>query len=261
TALYFLLRGIVATTTAPQTAWRDLTFAGGLAGLAVGSKLTMGPYGIAMVAALFVLPRCFVIQGLTRFVAAGAAGCLLTGAYHHLRMLELFGNPLFPMANTVFQSPYWEHAAFRDTRFLPKTAFDAVFYPFEWATYTGHGVVSELAFRDVRIALGISLGILVLATCGLRQLSSRRMEAAAPSSVRALVIFGLVAYGIWLPLFSFYRYLLPLEMLSGLFIVLALGALTKPTAWTPTAFGAAVACIVTTIPLEWGHRPFGERYV
>jgi hypothetical protein len=259
--LYFLVRGSDVAAVSPENAFRDLIFAGGLGGLAVGSKLTMGPYGIAMAAALIVLPRRIFVQGLMRFLSAGAAGWLLTGGYHHLRMLLLFGNPLFPMMNNVFQSPYWEHAATLDTRFLPKTAFDAIFYPFEWATYAGHGIVSEMPFRDIRIALSISLGILVMASWGLSYLAKKRIGSTVPPSIRALVIFGLVAYSIWLPIFSIYRYLLPLEMLSGLFIVLALGALTIRTAWVPTALGAAVACIVTTVPLEWGHVPFGKKYL
>jgi hypothetical protein len=259
--LYFLLRGVDAAAVSPRTAWRDLMLAGGFAGLGVGSKLTMASYGVAMAAALLVLPRCVLVRGLARFLAASVVGGLVTGGYHHLRMLRLFGNPLFPMMNNVFQSPYWEHDTLRVTGFPPKTLFDTMFYPFEWAINSQYGIVSELAFRDIRIALTMSLGVLVLVKWGLGLPFGRRIASTVPSSIRALVIFGLVAYIIWLPLFSIYRYLLPLEMLSGVFIVLALAALARQAVLTVAAAGAAFACIATTVPLEWGHGAFGDRYV
>jgi hypothetical protein len=177
-------------------------------------------------------------------------------------MLWLYGNPLLPMMNTVFQSPYWELSSVRDTRFLPKTMVDVLFYPWEWAVNSQYSIVSEVPFRDIRIALAMSLGMFIWAKWGIYRYAGQRVTMAVPSSVRAVVIFGLVAYCIWLLLFGIYRYLLPLEMLSGLFVVLALGALlARPTIWTLAAVAAAVACMVTTVPLEWGHRPFGNRYV
>jgi hypothetical protein len=260
--LYFLLHAVDEAAVSRRTAWRDLMLAGGIAGLGVGSKLTMAPYGVAMVAALFVLPPRLVIRGLTRFLAAGIFGGILTGGYHHLRMLWLYGNPLLPMMNTVFQSPYWELSSVRDTRFLPKTMVDVLFYPWEWSVNSQYSIVSELPFCDIRIALAMSLGILILAKWGIWRYAGQWITTAMPSSIRAVVIFGLVAYFIWLSLFGIYRYLLPLEMLSGLFVVLALGALfARPAIWTLVAVAAAVACMVTTVPLEWGHRPFGNRYV
>ncbi len=259
--LYFLVRGVDTAAVSLQATWRDLILAGSLAGLGVGSKLTMGPYGVAMAAALFVLPSRLVVRGLTRFVAAGAVGGLITGGYHHLRMVWLYGNPIFPMANTVFQSPYAELDAFRDTRFLPKSVVDVIFYPFEWAISVQHGIVSELSFRDIRLALVFSLGVLALVTLGWLHYSGKRVAAAVPAGIRALVVFGLMSYVIWLLMFGIYRYLLPLEMLSGLLIALALGPLTRRALWTPAAVGAAFVCMLTTVPLEWGHTPLGSKYV
>jgi hypothetical protein len=62
-------------------------------------------------------------------------------------------------------------------------------------------------------------------------------------------------------MFSIYRYLLPLELISGIFIVLALGALVTREAWPMVAAATAALCIVTTIPLEWGHSPIRDRYL
>jgi hypothetical protein len=260
--VYFLLRGVDAASTSPQAAVRDLMLAGALAGFGIGSKLTMASYGVAMVAALIVLPLRFLSRALLRFAAAGIVGFLLSGGYHHLRMLWLFGNPLFPMMNHVFKSPLADEAAYMDTRYLPETVFGMASYPFQWAIQNVHGIVSELPFRDIRIALVMSLGLVAIAVGGLNYLAGRRVGRILPRSIQALAIFGFVAYVVWALRFSIYRYLLPLEMLSGVFIVLVLGALLAGRAILTTLVAcAALACFVTTAPLEWGHRPFGDKYV
>jgi hypothetical protein len=151
-----------------------------------------------------VLPHALLVGGVLRFAGAGIVGTLAAGGPHHLTMWRLFGNPFFPMFNDLFHSPYWEAAGPRDTRFLPKTWFDWLFYPFEWAQNSGHGIVSELAFRDIRVAVAISLGILAALTW-LPSRPMRRPERAPVSpGLRAFMIFMLVAYLLWLP-----RHLLP----------------------------------------------------
>src|SRR5258705_359175 len=174
-----------------------------------------------------MLPRPLLVGGLMRFAGAGIVGALAGGRATLLRMWRLFGNPFFPFFNNVFHSPYWEPDLLRDMRFLPKTPFDWVFYPFEWAQNSGNGIVSELAFRDIRIALVISLGGLAALTWLASRLTGRSRPSTASHGLRALIIFALIAYLIWLPLFSIYRYLIPIELLSGVFIVLGLGALAR----------------------------------
>jgi hypothetical protein len=260
-----LVLGIYACDRAgtdPDAALRLATLSGLFAGLAVGLKLTMALYGIALAASLLALPGSLRSWAGLRFVAAGAVGALASGGLHHLTMWRLFGNPIFPLANNLFRSPYAEPLPFADVRFLPKSWVDWLFYPFEWAQHGAPGMVSELAFRDIRIAMAISLGALVLLTRFLSRLN-RGQEAprATPPGIRALIIFMIVAYLLWLGLFSIYRYLLPIELLSGVVIVLAIGSLVNREAWPVVAGAAAALCIATTIPLEWGHARFNKRYV
>ena len=84
-------------------------------------------------------------------------------------------------------------------------------------------MVSELTFRDIRIATAITLGALVLLTRLLSRLARGPHETRSAPGVRVLVIFMILAYLAWLPLFSIYRYLLPIELLSGVATVLAIG--------------------------------------
>jgi hypothetical protein len=165
------------------------------------------------------------------------------------------------MYNDIFKSPYAEPASFLDKRFIPKTWFDSVFYPFEWAFDGRPGLVSEFGFRDIRIATALSLDALVVLISCHSRIHSRPKEASTGRSHRALIIFVFVAYLLWLGTFSIYRYLLPLELLSGAVIVLAIGRLVPMKAWAAVAGATAALCVATTNFLEWGHRPLEERYI
>jgi hypothetical protein len=259
-ALLLVIRAIDRAQMDSRRALGAIAIAGVLAGFAAAAKLTMGIYGVAIAVSLFALPRALLVSGVLRFAATGVAGVLFGGGLHFFRMWRLFGNPFFPMFNNVFHSPYWEASAIRDTRFLPKTQIDWLILPFEWAQNTGQSIVSELAFRDIRIALAFTLGGLA-ALSWLGSLTRSSQGTRVSPGVRALTIFILVAYFIWLPLFSIYRYLVPIELLSGVVIVLALGAIVRRHAWPVMGVAAAGLCIATTVPLDWGHAPFRDRYI
>jgi hypothetical protein len=148
-----------------------------------------------------------------------------------------------------------------DRRFLPKTWSDWLFYPFVWAQDSSPSLVAEFGLRDIRLALAISLGAIVALTWLISRLTGHALGRPFPRGLWALTIFALVSYLIWLPLFSIYRYLIPLELISGIFIVLALGAIVTREAWPLVAAATAGLCIATTIPIEWGHAPVRDRYV
>lgn len=260
-ALLFAVYGIDRAQTDRTLALRFLALSGLLIGVATGLKLTMALYGLGLAASLLVLPRAALLRGLLYFAGGGILGVLVAGGPHFFRIWRLFGNPIFPLFNTFFQSPYWEAASMRDQRFLPKSWEDWLFYPFQWAHDSSPSLVAEFGFRDIRLALAISLGALVALTWLYARLGGPQAWRPLPRGISALIIFAAVSYLIWLPMFSIYRYLLPLELISGIFIVLALGVLATREAWPMVAAATAALCIVTTLPLEWGHSPIRDRYL
>ena len=176
-------------------------------------------------------------------------------------MWQLFGNPIFPLFNNFFQSPYGETAPMWDRRFLPKSWVQWLFYPFQLAYDLSPRLVAEFGFRDLRFALSITLGALAALAWLYARLSGGPAWRLLPRGLFALIIFAVVSYLVWLPLFSIYRYLIPLEMISGVFIVIALGALVTRQAWPMMAGAITAVCLATTIPLDWGHSPISNRYV
>jgi hypothetical protein len=259
--LLLIVRAIDWAAIEPRRALRNIAFSGLLAGIATGAKLTMGPYALAAAASLSLLPRNLFARGLVAFSVAGVAGVAGAAGAHYLRMWRLFWNPVFPFFNSIFQSAYWEPSDLRDTRFLPKTLFDWIIYPAEWARNGGHGLVSEITFQDGRIAVALLLGLIAVAVSVYSRVTRLTKDELLPRSADALMIFVVVSYLIWLPLFSIYRYLIPLELLSGIMIVLAICVIARPQSWLVFMTVITVLCVATTVPMDFGHTAFGDRYV
>ena len=76
-----------------------------------------------------------------------------------------------------------------------------------------------------------------------------------------LFIFAGVSFAAWEYMFAIYRYILPLELLSPLLIVLAIGCLPLPR--KPAAIAAIVILIVAQcfISTGWNRKPWGHAYV
>ncbi len=234
---------------------RACAFAGLATGLAAGLKLTNVFYSPAIaLAVLACAPPCRRLAGAGAFVAGWGAGFLPPELWWGARLWQLYGNPVFPLFNGVFHSPWAGAESARDIRFLPKTAFQAIFYPFFWVsgrTFT----VTERTLYEPRFALAY-VAIMALLT---RHAWLRRR---LPRPLVFLLIFTIVAYTVWEALFSIVRYAVVLEMLTGIWIVLALHAfLPRPRAF---AFGCAVVLAVIFIdekPYDGGRLKHYGRSV
>jgi hypothetical protein len=174
-----------------------------------------------------------------------------------------FGNPVFPLFNQIFQSPYYEPEAIRDTQFLPRDFWQAIAYPFYWAT-TNRYLVSEFPFRDTRGAIAYVAIAAALLSLAANRLSNRHLRDAIGETqdLGLVFIFVIVSFFIWEFTFGNYRYGTPLEMLSG---VVTMGALiwliSNPRLRSVIALVLMVTVTTTTIHLDWGRRPFGDRYI
>lgn len=196
-----------------------LFFAGLLAGASVGLKLTIMTYAFGLAVAVFfcshTMRRRFIH---TAFLGAGlASGFLLCGGYWMWRMWHYGRNPLFPYFNQFFQSPLLLEGSYRDTGFIPGTWLTAWFFPFFFSFDSYY--VAEWSFRDAHV---LAAYVLVPVTAAL--LLFKRANRAAPVSSRKAVflfVFSAASYLVWLRLFSIYRYLIPLEMLTPLLIATA----------------------------------------
>ena len=180
---------------------------------------------VAVLAAL----RKRTLFGLVAFGVAAVLGFLVLAGHHLLALWIDFRNPFFPYLNQIFRSPYFEPTAIWDARFIPDSFWKLMTFPFYWATLNAY-VVAEPAFRDWRAAIAyvaIVVGALGLAARWLRR--RRRPHEVIPHDVmmqtpglRLVFTFVVVSYFSWALEFGYYRYAIPLEMLTG---VVTMGAL------------------------------------
>lgn len=189
--------------------------AAGLAGgVAVGLKLTMAPFAIALAVGVLAIRAPLPVR-LRRLVVFGIGGmitALLFGGIWAYTLWRETGNPFFPYFNDIIGSPLILNASYRDPRFLPHGLVEVLFYPFLFAR--DGSSVNDIPFRDIKIALAYAI---VPLTVFWAVLTKRPLSQA----MRLLFTVSAVSYAIWLGIFGIYRYVLTLEMLAPLLIALA----------------------------------------
>lgn len=245
---------------APGFAW-----AGILAGIGIGLKYTSAVYAPGLgVIALLVALRQKTISGLLLFGAGALLGFLAVAAHHMLTLWHDFGNPTFPYLNQIFRSPYWEPEAIRDARFLPQNFWQLIAYPFYWTTVDTY-IVAEPPFRDWRGAIAYvatAAGFAAFAASYARNGYRPPRPSTRTCDLDLVFIFVILSYFCWALGFGYYRYAVPLEMLTG---VVTVGALIWIFADRRLRFVGAIAALLlaaaTTVYLDWGRGRYGDRYV
>ncbi len=77
---------------------------------------------------------------------------------------------------------------------------------------------------------------------------------------RLLAVFWFVSFVIWTQEFSIYRYVVPLELLSGALLVALLRYLLRPAIAGTVTLVVAVTLIASTSPPDWWRIEFGRRW-
>jgi putative flippase GtrA len=228
-------------------------------GLAFGLKQPMAIYCVGLCAAFLFSdlpwPRrvwagfCFGLGALLGFAVGGG---------HWLwHLWQAYGNPLFPYFNHVFRSPWGLPIPYRDDAYVPLTWTGKLSLIFRFPFDTR--LVGETDFRDFRLlALAVLTPLAALAWLWRKPSAS----FVRPGPGRWLLVAGLLTYAVWTPLFSVYRYLVPLEMLAPLLIVALVGWLPfgeKTRGYAATGILGFVA--FTTVPGDWLRAPWEERAI
>ena len=219
----------------------DLLFialAGFLAGGSPGLKLTALPYVVGLTLAVFSLPGALRRRTLRGFIfgVGVLVGIAAFGGLWFWDMWRYSGNPVFPYFNDLFHSPLVPPGSFRDENFLPKGTVAALFYPFLFSQNSL--LVAEWSFRDVHILIAYIVVPIAAIASLFRKPTGRHI--VDPLMARLMMVMAAGTYVVWIMLFGIYRYLVPLEMLSGLVIVSAVATL-------PLKAGARLAIMVVLI--------------
>lgn len=232
--------------------------AGAIVGLAVGFKLPSQVFAVGICFGLLFIPGPFLRRFWLSFVCGLGviAGFLVTGGWWIARMWRDFSNPLFPYMNDIFRSPWALAESYRDTRFLPKTFFDALSFPFRFVADSK--IASEISFTDWRIAVASA----VLVLTALLLIARRGAAAPAPNNfaMRYFAAAAGLSYLAWLAVFAIYRYITPLEMLAPLLIVAAVNLWPVSMRARGAISAVLLVFVVVTVRIDedWTRKPWAE---
>lgn len=258
-AVYFTLsaqrRQAEGATRAEFVAWG---LAGALLGIAVALKLTNAIYAVALAMAALCAGgawwRRLTGVGVLALVALVVAA-LLAG-WWYLRVWQVFGNPLFPQFNALFQGPLAAPISVADTRWLPRGAWQNLTWPLQFA-------IDPLRVSEIRLVQLIWPLLYVTALATLLRGVVRRNRAApafAPT-MRALLVFFGVGYLLWQGLFGIHRYLVALELLAPL-VLWYLFQRLLPSHRAMKLGGWAIGLVALASLLgwnTWGHERWASR--
>lgn len=266
-ALWLIVRGLLRAGGSALSV-RALLAAGALAGIASGAKLTAASLAVGLCLALLCRGP-YTWQGArTRiaeaawFAAGMAAGVVIALGPWAYQLWVHFESPIFPYGNQWIQSPWWEPKAVPQPHaYGPRTLGQWLAFPFVLASPPLF-LVAEVPYRDGRIALmcALALAAAVAAFARRRQADGAHEDAGIRAAWRVIALFVVVSFVLWAAQHSIYRYLLTLDLLTGLLIVALLRALCGPRLFLGAAVLATAVLVSTTRFANWGRIDFGERW-
>lgn len=269
------LAGWLLLTRAVRAPRAALVVAAGLLlGLATALKLSNATHAIAACVLLLFLPCAW--RGRVRF-ALGFGGALALGfvivtAPWAIQLQHHFGNPFFPLLNSVFRSPQFPTTPMMDERFVPGSLGAALWRPFAIATPVTM-VDDEYATPDLRYALLLGFAILLLARWGwrrLRGLSGRPAPTGDAGAWRASIALGcafLSDWILWLRLSGNGRYFMAMACIAG---VLAIAFAFRAFGARPKVLGYLLLAVFAVqglqlfagsryrLPVAWDGGPWFE---
>ena len=249
---------------AGPTPWRAIAGAGLLCGIASGLKLTAATYAVGLCAALLLQPPV-LWRGFREAAGFGVAtmlGVLATLGPWMWALYEHFGNPLFPYFNEFFRSPWWDQAPLLSRTFGPHSVIEWLTFPLRML-HVERSFVTEGSFRDWRLPILYLAFIAGVIGWLIERMRGGRARTATGDSVlewKLITVFWCVSFVIWTAVYSIYRYLVPLELLSGALIIQLL-RWSVPIRWLALATTMATAAAVFTVHYpDWGRIPYGRHY-
>jgi hypothetical protein len=248
-------------------------YAGLILGVASALKLSNALSAISAFAMLAMLPldwRGKIRHGFLYGLSLGIGFALVAAPWAY-RLMREFGNPMFPMFNSVFRSPYSStNPTEGDHRFIPDSIGEALWRPFAMINPM-RMVHEELSAPDPRYAVLLTLVILFLVRWSWKRVGRASPQASnikPNESTRVLAALGcgLALYWIlWLHASGNGRYVLTMACVAAAVIVGMLFRLFEP--WPKVRnYLLAIIFVVQAVQLclgaeyRWNGVPWGGQW-
>jgi hypothetical protein len=250
-------------------------YAGLILGVASALKLSNALSAVSAFAMLTMLPlgwRGKVRYGLLYSISLGIGFSVVAGRWAY-RLAQQFGNPFFPMFNSVFRSPEFTTESMGATyRFIPESIGAALWRPFAMIDPV-RNVHEELSAPDPRYAVLVVLIILWSLRWGWRRVgrASPPPQAGDIKTNESTRILGALSCGLavnwilWLYVSGNSRYALSMACVAAVVIAGMLFRLFEP--WPKVrnyllAIIFAVQAVQLTMGAEyrWGGVSWGGQW-
>jgi hypothetical protein len=178
-----------------------------------------------------------------------------------------FRNPIFPYANVWFKSPWWGEYEVVARLYGPHSFLEWLRFPFLMIA-PRQFYVTEVSYTDARMATIYAAALLAgvawlverVTVRGGRGHDTPVVVSGSRTTWRLVAVFWLLSFVIWTAQYSIYRYIVPLELLSGALLVALLRHLFRPGVAWPAIVLIAIALVASTRPPDWWRVDFGRRW-
>jgi hypothetical protein len=269
-SLLIVCRQAQATDSTSTTKFEWQAAAGVCIGVGLGLKLTLAPFALAIGCApmFYPWPVWRRLQAMTVSAAAGAAGLLAVAGPHMWHLYREYGNPIFPFFRWLSRPPFDQIAEQQDLRFVPTGVAEYLFYPFYFVFNPLR--TDAVVFQDFRLPITYAAALIYLVVLVWRWVTRQQAGGGLVKSVwrlapEATVFLGVVAisYAGWLCVFGYYRYVLPIELLSFIVLAVLLFDCLGQRRGSITLIALALLIVPTTRGFDserrlWGNQRFVE---
>ena len=162
--------------------------------------------GIFLMSWILTLP--IISRDLKSFksLICGAALSLLIFLPWHLLLFFNFDNPVFPLANSIFESDFYPLKSFRDQRFIFSNIPDFL----KWFVQINEGSAKTLEFKYKTFAYSIFIIFYIISIVKEKNISS------TTAYIGLNIIFSFI---FWATFFSYSRYYIAGDLLIAVFII------------------------------------------
>ena len=219
---------------------------------------------------LVALGVCVLLLGATRrpfraqaralaaLCLGGLLGFIATNGAWALRLWERFGNPIFPLANQLFRSPYFEPVYSRDYRFAANDAWDYLRPPLDIALGRMERF-QEIGARDGRYLL-LAVGLFAFAALALARMRRWSALFSTRSTGSVVLVYWLTGYLVWATVFYYYRYMTTLELVAPLALVVVVRALVPVRVIVPAVLAACLCLAAWSRSGSWGRGAWQDNW-
>ena len=204
---------------------------------------------------MFLSPHRLFIKELFKISILMLAAFLAPILPFTIYIYRITGNPLFPLVNTFFKSPYWPTHGEWDGRWGPIGLWQTLIWPV--AIFFKPERLSELAVYSGRLSVAFIVAIFSLIVCW----QNTRVRTLCFVLISSALLWSIGAVG-------YIRYGLYQEELAGIVLVTIVALLVSKSNWRKLsvytiAGWALIAVLIVqsvvavsyTLEKEWGGRP------